>query len=192
MLSAQGLSKTYDTGVRALDDVSIDIHKGEVFALLGPNGAGKTTFIGIISGLVQKTSGTATIDGHDIGTSWRLARQAIGLVQCRQDQFNGKTIQRMKRAQRIGLIVFTHSHQEGRTASPLRACPVLKSERGRSGQFLGIPIDFEQLKVPDLIAPAFNLSPKIRLRARKFFFRLAGCFAQQVGRSGGCASHVCQ
>lgn len=80
MLSAQGLSKTYDTGVRALDDVSIDIHKGEVFALLGPNGAGKTTFIGIISGLVQKTSGTATIDGHDIGTSWRLARQAIGLV----------------------------------------------------------------------------------------------------------------
>ncbi|QQS20676.1 MAG: ABC transporter ATP-binding protein [Candidatus Moraniibacteriota bacterium] len=80
ILSASHLSKTYSSGVRALDDLSLDIQSGEIFALLGPNGAGKTTFIGIIAGLVKKTSGSATIDGYDFERHWREARTRIGLV----------------------------------------------------------------------------------------------------------------
>ncbi len=80
ILSTHQLSKTYASGTRALEEISIDIKRGEIFALLGPNGAGKTTFIGIVSGLINKTSGTATVDGHDINLEWRAARQAIGLV----------------------------------------------------------------------------------------------------------------
>ena len=74
------LSKQYDSGTRALDDVSLTIEQGEVLALLGPNGAGKTTLISIICGLVVPTGGTVRVGGHDIRTDWRAARKLIGLV----------------------------------------------------------------------------------------------------------------
>ena len=74
------LSKQYDSGTRALDDVSLDIAQGEILALLGPNGAGKTTLISIICGLVVPTGGTVRVGGHDIRTDWRAARKLIGLV----------------------------------------------------------------------------------------------------------------
>ncbi|MDO5613651.1 MAG: ABC transporter ATP-binding protein [Paracoccus sp. (in: a-proteobacteria)] len=74
------LSKQYGSGTKALDDVSLDIAKGEILALLGPNGAGKTTMISIICGLVVPTGGTVRVDGHDIRTDWRAARRLIGLV----------------------------------------------------------------------------------------------------------------
>ena len=75
-----GVSKTYATGFRALDQIDLDIGQGEIFALLGPNGAGKTTLISIICGIVNPTSGTVRADGHDIVTDFRLARAKIGLV----------------------------------------------------------------------------------------------------------------
>lgn len=74
------LSKQYDSGTRALDDVSLAIEQGEILALLGPNGAGKTTLISIICGLVVPTGGTVRVGGHDIRTDWRAARKLIGLV----------------------------------------------------------------------------------------------------------------
>ncbi|WP_112875197.1 ABC transporter ATP-binding protein [Paracoccus endophyticus] len=74
------LSKRYDSGTHALDDVSLTIEQGEILALLGPNGAGKTTLISIICGLVVPTSGTVRVGGHDIGSDWRAARRLIGLV----------------------------------------------------------------------------------------------------------------
>ena len=74
------LSKAYDSGTRALDDVSLSIDEGEIIALLGPNGAGKTTLISIICGLVTPTGGTVRVGGHDIRTDWRAARKLIGLV----------------------------------------------------------------------------------------------------------------
>jgi ABC-2 type transport system ATP-binding protein len=80
IISVQNLSKTYGTGRKALNDVSLDIMRGEIFALLGPNGAGKTTLIGTICGLVKATSGSITVDGHDIVTDYRAARSMIGLV----------------------------------------------------------------------------------------------------------------
>ncbi|MEP6786099.1 MAG: ABC transporter ATP-binding protein, partial [Sphingomonadales bacterium] len=80
ILSITNLSKTYAGGHRALDDVSLDIAKGEIFALLGPNGAGKTTLIGAVCGLVRPTGGTISFDGIDMKTGWRAARARIGLV----------------------------------------------------------------------------------------------------------------
>ena len=64
----------------ALKGIDLKIRKGEIFALLGPNGAGKTTLISIICGIVRATSGTVTIDGHDIVTDYRAARSLVGLV----------------------------------------------------------------------------------------------------------------
>ena len=79
-LSIRGLTKIYESGFQALDDVNLDIPAGEIFALLGPNGAGKTTLISIACGLVNATRGTVRADGHDILRDYRAARRAIGLV----------------------------------------------------------------------------------------------------------------
>jgi len=79
-ISISHLCKTYASGFQALKDINLDIRHGEIFALLGPNGAGKTTLIGIICGIVNPSSGTVTVDGHDIGSDYRAARGLIGLV----------------------------------------------------------------------------------------------------------------
>jgi ABC-2 type transport system ATP-binding protein len=80
IISVSNLSKTYASGFRALQNVSLEIRRGEIFALLGPNGAGKTTLIGIICGIVNASEGSVTVDGHDIVRDYRASRSAIGLV----------------------------------------------------------------------------------------------------------------
>ena len=80
IISVHDVSKTYATGFRALDHVSLDIRPGEIFALLGPNGAGKTTLIGLICGIVRLDQGTVSVAGLDIGTDYRIVRGLIGLV----------------------------------------------------------------------------------------------------------------
>ncbi len=80
VISISQLNKTYATGLAALSNVNLDIRRGEIFALLGPNGAGKTTLISIVCGIVTPTSGTVTVDGHDILRDFRAARSKIGLV----------------------------------------------------------------------------------------------------------------
>jgi ABC-2 type transport system ATP-binding protein len=79
-ISISHLCKTYATGFEALKDVNLEIHHGEIFALLGPNGAGKTTLINIICGIVKASSGSVTVDGHDILSDYRAARAQIGMV----------------------------------------------------------------------------------------------------------------
>ncbi|MBA8882296.1 ABC transporter ATP-binding protein [Dokdonella fugitiva] len=80
IISVRNLDKVYASGFHALRDVSLDIRRGEILALLGPNGAGKTTLISIICGIVRASSGTVTVDGHDIVRDYRAARAKIGLV----------------------------------------------------------------------------------------------------------------
>ena len=79
-ISIQGLSKTYAGGKVALDDVSIDVPRGQIFGLLGPNGAGKSTLINILSGMVRKTAGSVRIWGFDIDVNPRNAKASIGIV----------------------------------------------------------------------------------------------------------------
>jgi ABC-2 type transport system ATP-binding protein len=80
VISVSGLSKTYASGFQALKNIDLDIRQGEIFALLGPNGAGKTTLIGIVCGIVNPSTGTVTVDGHDVVRQYRAARAMIGLV----------------------------------------------------------------------------------------------------------------
>ena len=80
ILSIKNLRKSYEGGLVALKDVSLDIQEGEIIALLGPNGAGKTTLISTICGITMPTSGSVTVAGHDILTDYRAARRLIGLV----------------------------------------------------------------------------------------------------------------
>ncbi|UTD27332.1 ABC transporter ATP-binding protein [Bradyrhizobium sp. WD16] len=80
IISVANLSKVYASGFKALDNVNLEIRRGEIFALLGPNGAGKTTLISVICGIVNPTSGNVVVDGHDIITDYRAARACIGLV----------------------------------------------------------------------------------------------------------------
>jgi ABC-2 type transport system ATP-binding protein len=79
-LEISELYKTYRNGTQALKGASVDVEQGDFFALLGPNGAGKSTAIGIICSLVNKTSGTVRVYGHDIDTDASQARMLIGLV----------------------------------------------------------------------------------------------------------------
>jgi len=80
IVSISNLSKTYGNGYQALKNVNLDIKQGEILALLGPNGAGKTTLISIICGIVNASSGTVLVDGHDNIEDFRLTRSLIGLV----------------------------------------------------------------------------------------------------------------
>lgn len=79
-ISIRGLTKTYPSGLTALDSVDLDIPAGEIFALLGPNGAGKTTLISIACGIARASAGTVHADGHDTVRDYRAAREKIGLV----------------------------------------------------------------------------------------------------------------
>ncbi|MHC8508688.1 MAG: ABC transporter ATP-binding protein [Rhodospirillales bacterium] len=81
----RNLCKTYkktrrQEAKKALDNVTLEIPQGAMFALLGPNGAGKSTLINILAGLVIKSSGHAAVCGHDIEKDMRAARRAIGVV----------------------------------------------------------------------------------------------------------------
>jgi len=76
----ESLSKTYAGGKVALNDVSFDVPRGQIFGLLGPNGAGKSTLINILAGLVVKTGGKVTLWGFDIDQHPRNSKRSIGVV----------------------------------------------------------------------------------------------------------------
>ena len=80
IISVSNLSKTYGSGFKALNNINLEINRGEIFALLGPNGAGKTTLISIVCGIANPSQGTVSVNGHDIISSYRAAREMIGLV----------------------------------------------------------------------------------------------------------------
>ncbi|MBF6650127.1 MULTISPECIES: ABC transporter ATP-binding protein [unclassified Methylobacter] len=79
-LSIRNLKKIYSNGFVALKGIDLDVEAGDFFALLGPNGAGKSTTIGIISSLVNATSGSVSIFGHDLQHDRARAKSCIGLV----------------------------------------------------------------------------------------------------------------
>ena len=79
-VSIKNLTKTYSNKFKALDNINLDIEKGDIFALLGPNGAGKSTLINIICGIVSATSGTVLVNNNNIIHEYRKARSMIGVV----------------------------------------------------------------------------------------------------------------
>ena len=79
-IEIKNLSKVYDNGFKALNNINLQINQGEIFAMLGPNGAGKTSLISIICGIVKPTSGKITVENFDIIKDYRETRSRIGLV----------------------------------------------------------------------------------------------------------------
>lgn len=79
-LSIRQLTKTYGNGFQALSGIDLDVSEGDFYALLGPNGAGKSTTIGILSTLVNKTSGTVNVFGHDLDREPAALKRCIGVV----------------------------------------------------------------------------------------------------------------
>jgi len=90
LLVAQGVSKTF-AGITALDDVSLDVDKGEIVGLIGPNGAGKTTFFNCLLGVLKPDGGTVTFDGRDLARipTYRRARLGIARTFQRIELFSG-------------------------------------------------------------------------------------------------------
>lgn len=91
-LEVSDLHKTYSNGFTALDSINLKVEKGDFFALLGPNGAGKSTLLGIISSLVNKSTGTVRISGHDLETDSVNAKKRVGVV---PQEFNFNVFERV-------------------------------------------------------------------------------------------------
>ena len=79
-LVLKNLRKVYKNGVEALKGIDLVVREGDFFALLGPNGAGKTTAIGIITSLIRKSGGSASVFGYDIERDREAAKSCIGVV----------------------------------------------------------------------------------------------------------------
>ncbi|MFI4955358.1 MAG: ABC transporter ATP-binding protein, partial [Gammaproteobacteria bacterium] len=92
-INISNLSKVYSSGLLALDDISLTVKKGDFFALLGPNGAGKSTTIGILTSLVNKTSGKVKIFDVDIDVNFPKAKSYIGVV---PQEFNFSIFEKVK------------------------------------------------------------------------------------------------
>lgn len=77
-LEVRHLGKQF-AGLKAVDDVNLDLRNGEILGLIGPNGSGKTTFVNLVTGLLEKTTGTVVIDGHDVSKypAYKVARAGL-------------------------------------------------------------------------------------------------------------------
>jgi len=79
MIQTQGLTKRFN-GILAVDNLTLEVHQGEVFGFLGPNGAGKTTTVRMLASLIAPTAGTAWVNGHQIGVEDDAVRASAGIL----------------------------------------------------------------------------------------------------------------
>src|SRR6188768_464439 len=80
VIRTEQLTKVYPGGLKAVDELDLQVHQGEIFGLLGPNGAGKTTTAGMLTTRVIPTSGGAFVGGIDVVAHPTAAKQVIGVV----------------------------------------------------------------------------------------------------------------
>lgn len=92
-LEIEQLSKSYGSGLKALDSVNLHVERGDFFALLGPNGAGKSTLISTICSLVRKDEGEVKIFGYNIDTHMEQAKRQLGVV---PQEFNFNTFEKVQ------------------------------------------------------------------------------------------------
>src|SRR5512137_1276759 len=80
IIDVRQLSKHYPPDVKAVDDITFQISRGQIFSMLGPNGAGKTTTVEILEGLRDPTAGKATIFGFDVTRDYGKLRDRVGIL----------------------------------------------------------------------------------------------------------------
>jgi ABC-2 type transport system ATP-binding protein len=134
VISVKNLSKTYEGGFQALDDVSLDIRKGEILALLGPNGAGKTTLISAICGLVRPTAGSITVGGHDIVEDYRAARSLVGLV---PQEINIEPFEKVIATTRFSRGLFGKPRDEAHIERVLRSLSLWQKRNSKNMELSG-------------------------------------------------------
>lgn len=134
ILDIRGLSKTYSGGVKALDNVDLQIRAGEIFALLGPNGAGKTTLIGSVCGLVRPTGGSIHAFGLNLASEWREARARIGLV---PQELATDMFERVENAVAYSRGLFGHPPDKTRIEEVLRSLSLWEKRDSRIMELSG-------------------------------------------------------
>ncbi len=87
MISFKNVSKTFDGGVKAVDDVSFTVNEGEIVGFIGPNGSGKTTSMKMLTGILNPDSGTIEVGGYNVVVEGLKAKQRIGYISDNPDQF---------------------------------------------------------------------------------------------------------
>ena len=128
ILSLKGLKKSYGDLV-AVNDLSLDVRRGEVLGLLGPNGAGKTTTIHIICGLLRSDSGEVIVDGQSLDENYRGCRQLIGL--CPQDLIIWESLTCLEQLEFVGRQYDIDRHAAWKKADELLDALGLSAERNR-------------------------------------------------------------
>ena len=152
IIEVKNLTKTYDNGFTALNNVSIGIEEGEIIALLGPNGAGKTTLISTICGLGSPTSGTVTVGGYDIIANYREARRLIGLV---PQEITIEPFERVIATTRLTRGLFGGARNDAHIEKVLRSLSLWDKRDSRNMELSG------GMKRRVLIAKALSHEPKI-------------------------------
>ncbi len=152
IVSVKNLTKTYEGGFTALNNVSLDIQEGEILALLGPNGAGKTTLISTICGLVSPTSGSVTVGGHDIISEFRAARRLIGLV---PQEITIEPFEKVINTTKLSRGLFGMKRNDAHIEEVLRALSLWDKKDNRTMELSG------GMKRRVLIAKALSHEPRV-------------------------------
>ena len=92
-IRVENISKRYGT-FTALDGVSFEVERGELFGLIGPDGAGKTTLFRLLTTLMLPDGGSATVDGLDVVTDYKSIRQIVGYMPGRFSLYQAEQLQR--------------------------------------------------------------------------------------------------
>jgi len=136
IIHVENLVKVYDPDIRAVDGISFEVRRGEIFGFLGPNGAGKTTTIKVITTLIKKTSGTAIVDGIDVDRNPAGIRKIIGYAAQEvgiDDELTGRENLRLQCA----LYHLPKEEREERIAELLKAIDLEDAADRRAGTYSG-------------------------------------------------------
>jgi ABC-2 type transport system ATP-binding protein len=178
-LSVQGFAKNYP-GVKAVDDISFNVMRGEVFGLLGPNGAGKTTTIRMLCGLLKADAGDAIFDGISLSTGYKRIKRLIGL--CPQEIVLWEYLTCLEQLVFVGISYGLHNRDAGKRADQLLETLGLSDKRNRLAKTLSggmqrrLNIALAIIHDPAIIIldePQAGLDPQSRILVRDFIRQLS-------------------
>jgi ABC-2 type transport system ATP-binding protein len=179
VLKAQGLTKRYGDLV-AVDDLSIEVHRGEVFGFLGPNGAGKTTSINMICGLLQPDSGTVSIDGNNISGQDEAIRARLGV--CPQDIVVWERLTCREQLQFMGeMYALPHKTAAERSQQLLEELDLVEKQNAQARTLSGgmqrrLNLALALVHDPEIVIldePGAGLDPQSRVKVREYIHALA-------------------